>query len=206
MAKLKQNPEDLDTYWTLVRHYEYRANVKDLDALRLWFIEHQPDGKIWPGSINPQYDRAGYERGKALWLANLKRPGAAADNLPAGGGFPGRGRQAAGRVGPAERPKSISKRQPVGHGIRQALRAGAAWFGRTVDRVQRISGVERAGGAKPLRAIRPRAVGRVERRPRPGTDRPIPAHLGRPFHSSGERRGTGCDAVGAYVSGPGPVD
>jgi hypothetical protein len=78
LADLKQNPDDLDTYWTLVRHYEYRANVKDLDALRLWFIEHQPDGKIWPGSINPQYDRAGYERGKALWLAHLKRPGASA--------------------------------------------------------------------------------------------------------------------------------
>jgi hypothetical protein len=79
LAKLKENPEDLDTYWTLARHYEYRVNVKDLDALRLWYIEHQPDGKIWPGSINPQYDRAGYERGKALWLAHLKRPGAPAE-------------------------------------------------------------------------------------------------------------------------------
>ena len=30
-------------YWTLVRHYEYKGNVRDLDALRLWYIEHNPD-------------------------------------------------------------------------------------------------------------------------------------------------------------------
>ena len=79
LAKLKENAEDADTYWTLVRHYEYRGNVKDLDALRLWYIEHQPGGKVWPGNINPQLDRASYDRGKALWLAHLKRPGAAAE-------------------------------------------------------------------------------------------------------------------------------
>ena len=78
LAKLKEIPEDADTYWTLLRHYEYRGNVKDLDALRLWYIEHHPDGKVWPGNINPQLDRAGYNRGKALWLAHLKHPGAAA--------------------------------------------------------------------------------------------------------------------------------
>jgi Zn-dependent protease with chaperone function len=75
LAKLKDNPEDANTFWTLVRHYEYRGNTKGLDALRLWYIEHQPGGQIYPGNISPQLDRAGYERGKALWLAHLKRPG-----------------------------------------------------------------------------------------------------------------------------------
>ena len=75
-AKLKENPDDADTQWTLIRHYEFRQNVKDLDALHLWYIEHRPDSKIWTGNINPQWDRAGYDRGKALWLANIKRPGA----------------------------------------------------------------------------------------------------------------------------------
>ena len=79
MAKLKEDADDPDTYWTLVRHYEYSGNVKDLDALRLWYIEHQPGGKIWPGNVNPRLDRAGYDRGKALWLAHLKRPGGAAE-------------------------------------------------------------------------------------------------------------------------------
>ena len=79
LARLKQNPQDQDAYWTLVRHYEFRSDVKGLDGLRLWYIEHQPDSKIWPGNINPRYDRSAYERGKSLWLANLKRPGATAD-------------------------------------------------------------------------------------------------------------------------------
>ncbi len=78
-ARLRNEPEDKDTYWTLVRHYEYKANVTELDALRLWYIEHQPDGKVWPGNINPRLDRAGYNRGKALWLAHVKRSGAAAE-------------------------------------------------------------------------------------------------------------------------------
>src|SRR5256885_4554497 len=39
LAKIKENPEDADRYWTLVRHYEYKGNVRDLDALRLWYIE-----------------------------------------------------------------------------------------------------------------------------------------------------------------------
>jgi len=79
LAKLKENPQDLDTYWTLVRHYEYKVDIKNLDTLRLWYIERQPGGKVWPGNINPRLDRAGYDRGKALWLARLKWPGAAAE-------------------------------------------------------------------------------------------------------------------------------
>jgi len=75
LAKLKQNPEDGETYWTLARHYEHKVNIKDLNALRLWYIEHHPGGKTWTGNINPQLDRKSYERDKALWLAHLKRPG-----------------------------------------------------------------------------------------------------------------------------------
>jgi hypothetical protein len=79
-AKLKSNPQDdPDTYWTLVRHYEFRVEVKDLDALKLWYIEHQPAGKLWGGNIDPRIDLDGYEKGKALWLANLKHPGASAE-------------------------------------------------------------------------------------------------------------------------------
>jgi Zn-dependent protease with chaperone function len=78
-ASLKENPQDADNYWTLVRHYEFQANAKDLDALKLWYIEHQPGGKLWGGNIDPRVDRAGYEKGKAFWLANVKQPGAAAE-------------------------------------------------------------------------------------------------------------------------------
>jgi hypothetical protein len=73
-AKLKQNPQDDEGYWTLVRHYEHTGDVKGLVALRLYYIEHAPDGRVWPGNLDPRLDRAGYGRGKALWLAHLKRP------------------------------------------------------------------------------------------------------------------------------------
>src|SRR5450432_3568981 len=74
--KLKQNPQDKDSYWTLVRHYEYKVNLTDLDALRLWYIEHQPEGEVWPGNINPHFDPKAYGRGKLLWLQHVKRSGA----------------------------------------------------------------------------------------------------------------------------------
>ena len=118
LAKLKEDADDPDTYWTLVRHYEYSGNLKDLDALRLWYIEHQPGGKIWSGNINPRLDEAGYARGKALWLAHLERLGAAAEIYQRAADFLGRWRQAASRVGPADRPEGISKRHPVGIGLR----------------------------------------------------------------------------------------
>jgi hypothetical protein len=79
VEKFQANPDDEETYWTLLRHYEFKQDVKNLDALYLWVIEHHPGGKVWPGYINPKYDRDGYERGKALWLANLSRPGATAE-------------------------------------------------------------------------------------------------------------------------------
>ncbi|HJZ98113.1 MAG TPA: hypothetical protein VKE70_16500 [Candidatus Solibacter sp.] len=50
--------------------------MKALDALRLCLIEHAPDGKLFPGNIDPHLDRAGCDRGKLLWLTHLKKPGA----------------------------------------------------------------------------------------------------------------------------------
>jgi len=74
LAELKQNTQDSEKYWTLVRYYEAHADVKGVVALRLYYIEHAPDGQVWPGNIDPRMDRAGYDRGKALWLAHLKQP------------------------------------------------------------------------------------------------------------------------------------
>jgi tetratricopeptide (TPR) repeat protein len=79
LAKVKENPEDRNTYLTLLRYYELKGIVKERGALWLWYIEHRPGGRILPGNINPQYDREGYLRGKAIWLAHLKRPGASAE-------------------------------------------------------------------------------------------------------------------------------
>ena len=76
-ASLKRNPEDSESYWTLVRHYEHAVNPNDLHTLRLWLIEFHPAGKSWPGNINPRLDRSSYERGKALWLVHLAKPDAA---------------------------------------------------------------------------------------------------------------------------------
>lgn len=78
-AGLKANPQDRDRYWTLVRYYEFRADIQDLDGLKLWYIEHQPAGGLWGGNIDPHIDAAGYAKGKVLWLANLKQPGASAE-------------------------------------------------------------------------------------------------------------------------------
>jgi hypothetical protein len=72
VAQLKANPQDEQLYFKLVRYYQYKSDPGGLDALTLWYIEHQPGGKVWPWSINPQWDRAGYEQGKRLWLAHLK--------------------------------------------------------------------------------------------------------------------------------------
>lgn len=75
LTKLKtDDPQDRDTYWTLVRHYEYAADIKGLDALRLWYIQHQPNGNIPPGNIDPRLDLIGYQQGKALWREYLRRP------------------------------------------------------------------------------------------------------------------------------------
>ena len=78
LATLEQNPHDADIYWTLIRHYEWTGDIEGLDGLTLWYIEHQPGEEPAAGNIDPRIDRAGYEKGKSLWLGNVKRPGAPA--------------------------------------------------------------------------------------------------------------------------------
>ncbi|MFB3777894.1 MAG: M56 family metallopeptidase [Bryobacteraceae bacterium] len=79
VSALKANAQDQRTYFQLMRYYEFHPDQKGKDALILWYIEHEPGGKLWPGNINPGSNHAGYERGKRLWLANLKKPGASAE-------------------------------------------------------------------------------------------------------------------------------
>jgi len=79
LAQLKAKPQDQQSYLKLVRYYEFKSDVGGLDALALWYIEYQPGGNVWPWTINPQWDRAGYERGKKLWLAHLADANASAE-------------------------------------------------------------------------------------------------------------------------------
>ena len=75
-SELKAKPNNPDLQAMLVQHYQMTGDVTSLTALKLWYIEHQPDGQMWIGNIDSHLDRKGYERGRALWLANVKRPGA----------------------------------------------------------------------------------------------------------------------------------
>ncbi len=79
VASLKANPQDERTYYQLMRYYEFHSDLKGKDALILWYIEHEPEGKVRPWNINPGWDRSAYDQGKRLWLANTKRPGASAE-------------------------------------------------------------------------------------------------------------------------------
>jgi hypothetical protein len=63
-AQVKADPQDRDKVLTLVRHYQHKVDVKGLDGLTLWFIEHRPD-LPWAWNINPEWDRAGYEQGRS---------------------------------------------------------------------------------------------------------------------------------------------
>jgi len=72
--QLKANPEDRDTFIKMERYYQRIVDVQKLDALRLWFYEHAPDGKVGGGNIHPEWDPTGYEKGKQIWLAHLKKP------------------------------------------------------------------------------------------------------------------------------------
>jgi hypothetical protein len=78
-ADLQKSPQDEDAFWTLVRHYEHHGNVRDLNALRLWYIEYEPAGNISPGNIDPHLDRSAWERGRVLWLQHVKGCRATAD-------------------------------------------------------------------------------------------------------------------------------
>ncbi len=76
VASLQANPRDERTYYELMRYYEFHSDVKGKSALILWYIEHEPGGNVRPWNINPGWDRAAYEHGKRLWVANTRRPGA----------------------------------------------------------------------------------------------------------------------------------
>ncbi len=78
VTSLKENPQDERSFYQLMRYYEFHSELTNKDALILWYIEHQPGGKVWPWNVNPQWDRAGYEKGKRLWLAHTKTSGASA--------------------------------------------------------------------------------------------------------------------------------
>jgi hypothetical protein len=78
LASVKMNPQDEDTHYQLVHYYATHRDPKGKNALILWYIEHAPDGKENPGSIQ-RSDREAYEQGKRLWLANTKKPGATAN-------------------------------------------------------------------------------------------------------------------------------
>jgi hypothetical protein len=76
---LKAKPDDQDTYFKMVRYYQHIVDVQKLDALYLWFYQNAPDGRVHAGNINPEWDRSGYENGKQIWLAHLKKPNPSAE-------------------------------------------------------------------------------------------------------------------------------
>lgn len=88
LASLKANPDDNRAYIQLMRYYQFHSDLKGKDALTLWYIEHAPDTMhVWPGNIDPELDRAAYDQGKRLWLANTKKPGAKAEIYQRAGSF-----------------------------------------------------------------------------------------------------------------------
>jgi hypothetical protein len=74
-AELKANPRDNEKLIKLVRYYQLKLGGQGFSKVTLWYIEHEPT-LPWAWNINPEWDREGYEMGKRLWLANLKKPGA----------------------------------------------------------------------------------------------------------------------------------
>jgi BlaR1 peptidase M56 len=73
--ELKTNPRDNEKLIKLVRYYQLKLGGQGFSQITLWYIEHEPT-LPWAWNINPEWDRKGYEQGKRLWLANLKKPGA----------------------------------------------------------------------------------------------------------------------------------
>ena len=74
-AELKANPRDNEKLIKLVRYYQIKLGGQGFSKITLWYIEHEPT-LPWAWNINPEWDPDGYEQGKRLWLANLKKPGA----------------------------------------------------------------------------------------------------------------------------------
>src|SRR5215813_475621 len=71
-AEVKANPRDTEKLIKLVRYYRLKLGEQGLSNITLWYIEREPT--ILPWIINPELDREGYELGKRLWLAHLKKP------------------------------------------------------------------------------------------------------------------------------------
>jgi TolA-binding protein len=74
-AELKANPRDNEKLVKLVRYYQLKLGGQGFSRITLWYIEREPTIP-WAWNINPEWDREGYEQGKKLWLAHLKKPGA----------------------------------------------------------------------------------------------------------------------------------
>lgn len=76
LAQWKKNPNNQDLASTLLQHFELTGDTASLNSLNLWYIEHRPAGPMWTRLINSRVDPNAYQRGRALWLANVKRPAA----------------------------------------------------------------------------------------------------------------------------------
>jgi hypothetical protein len=50
VAALKANPQDQRTYYQLMRYYEFHTDLRGKNALIVWYIEHEPNGKVRPWS------------------------------------------------------------------------------------------------------------------------------------------------------------
>jgi beta-lactamase regulating signal transducer with metallopeptidase domain len=75
-ADVKAHPEHADQLLELLDYYQSKNDLNALNALTLWFIEYRP-GMRQNWSARPAWDRVwdqnGFERGRQLWTAQLKK-------------------------------------------------------------------------------------------------------------------------------------
>jgi len=77
-AEIEAHPDDRDKLFELVRYYQFHSDQQSLDSLTFWYIGNHADLRAGWGYRplwNRAWDAAGYDRGKRLWLARLKRHG-----------------------------------------------------------------------------------------------------------------------------------
>jgi hypothetical protein len=72
--QVKASPDVRDKVWKLMRFYQRNVDMKGVIGLDLWLIENRPEQGSW--SIDPAWDAAAYAKGKQMWLAHVKKPGA----------------------------------------------------------------------------------------------------------------------------------
>jgi hypothetical protein len=75
-ADVKAHPNQSDQLVEIVRYYQSKKDLGSLDALTLWFIGQHPGMRLNWGSRpawDQVWDQDGYERGKQLWTAQLKK-------------------------------------------------------------------------------------------------------------------------------------